>query len=90
MTPAGFRAALDAIGWSRRQLAQRLDCDTKLANRWATGSAPIPPSVARWLEQLVTVLGRNPPPDDWRVRVLRQAAGAEEIARLRSLGTEVR
>jgi ribosome-binding protein aMBF1 (putative translation factor) len=74
MTPAGFRAALEEIGWSRRQLAQRLECDTQLANRWAAGGAPIPPSVARWLEQLVRALERTPPPDDWRVRVLRQAA----------------
>ena len=74
MTPAGFRAALDQIGWSRRQLAQRLECDTKLANRWATGSAPIPPSVARWLERRVRDDLREPPPTDWRVRFLRDAA----------------
>jgi len=73
MTPAGFRAALEEIGWSRRQLAQRLECDTKLANRWATGGAPIPPQIARWLEQLARVLERNPPPNDWRVRFLTTA-----------------
>jgi len=74
MTPAGFRAALEEIGWSRRQLAQRLDCDTKLANRWAVGQAPIPPPVARWLEQLTRAIERTPPPNDWRVRFLRDAA----------------
>jgi len=32
------------------------------------------PTERRRLEQLTRVLERNPPPDDWRVRFLRQAA----------------
>lgn len=74
MTPVEFSAALAALGWSRRHLAEQLDCDVTLANRWASGRAAIPPRIARWLMRRVKDLQRDPAPDGWRVRPIREAA----------------
>jgi transcriptional regulator with XRE-family HTH domain len=67
VTPAEFSAALVSIGWSQRQLAGRLKCDQKMASRWSSGAAAVPPSIATWLTQLATAHRLYPPPDDWRV-----------------------
>jgi DNA-binding transcriptional regulator YdaS (Cro superfamily) len=74
VTPAEFSTALDVLGWSRRHLVEQLGCDTTLANRWASGRAPIPPPIARWLERRVRDDLRAPVPDGWRVRPVREAA----------------
>jgi ribosome-binding protein aMBF1 (putative translation factor) len=68
MTGAEFTEALASIGWSRRHLAYLLECDLKLALRWEQEAAPIPPSIAKWLERLAQFHMKQPPPDDWRVR----------------------
>lgn len=68
MTPAEFTEALETIGWSQRYLASLLGCDHHLARRWASGTAPIPPSIARWLELNARWHRRAPPPTDWRIR----------------------
>jgi hypothetical protein len=63
-----FSLYLQAIGWSRRELAERLGCDPVLAWRWARGKAAIPKSIARWLEALANDHNANLPPSDWRKR----------------------
>lgn len=68
MTPLAFSAALETLGWSQRHLAALLRCDTNLPTRWGRGEAPIPPSIARWLEALARCHERLPVPTDWRVR----------------------
>lgn len=68
MTAPEFDASLAQLGWSFRHLAWRLGCSKQLPQRWANGSAPVPPSIARWLAALVRALERHPVPDDWRVR----------------------
>ncbi len=50
VTPKQLRAALRSLGLSQRQLAFRLRVTVTTTNRWATGKAPIPESVALLLE----------------------------------------
>jgi len=66
MTPTEFTAALDTLGWSRRELARRLACDTNLPARWAAG-ATIPPAIETWLGAWVRFAVKHPAPE-WRVR----------------------
>jgi ribosome-binding protein aMBF1 (putative translation factor) len=50
-TPAlRLRAALDALGWSQRELARRLVLDERTVRRWALGEYQCPEPVLRWLE----------------------------------------
>ena len=66
MTPAEFKAAIGELGWNHRQLARLLACDHNLPARWAAGSAPVPPTIASWLDRLVIAHANNPVPTDWR------------------------
>lgn len=68
MTPAEFAFAIEMLGWSKRQLSDLLGCDHNLPARWVAGSAPVPPSIARWLGRLAKAHIANPVPTDWRVR----------------------
>jgi hypothetical protein len=68
MTPAEFRAATRDIGWSLRHVAERLACDERLVRRWASGEAPVPPLVGRWLADLARYHTRHGPPEAWRTR----------------------
>lgn len=65
MTPAQFRAALAALGWSLRELSRRLGCSMTLPTRWAAGQGPVPAELARWLGLLAAAIGRYPVPV-WR------------------------
>jgi transcriptional regulator with XRE-family HTH domain len=50
-TPAlRLRAALDALGWSQRELARRLALDERTVRRWSGGEYPVPQPVLAWLE----------------------------------------
>lgn len=66
MTSAALRAALDALRWSPRSLAEALNCDNRLVRRWAAGHISIPPSVAAWLIGLQAAHRAAPPPKHWR------------------------
>lgn len=68
MTAAQFVAALEALGWNKRQLSSMLACDHNLPGRWAAGNAPVPPPIARWLDQLATAHIASPAPSDWRTK----------------------
>jgi transcriptional regulator with XRE-family HTH domain len=46
MTPEHFRSTLSALGITQARLGRLLCLDKNTANRWATGSAPIPRAVA--------------------------------------------
>lgn len=41
-TPAGVRAALEALGWSQEELARQLGVTSNTVWRWVTGRTPIP------------------------------------------------
>jgi hypothetical protein len=61
MSPDRFRECLDAIGWTQRGLAARLDMNERQVRRWATG-ATIPDDIAAWLDRLANYHQRNPAP----------------------------
>lgn len=65
MTSDQFTHALETLGWSERELARRLACDPKLANRWSRGISEVPTDLGRWLDQLVKASARVTPPS-WR------------------------
>ncbi|ACL57016.1 hypothetical protein Mnod_2030 [Methylobacterium nodulans ORS 2060] len=52
MTPDRFRACLALVRWSQRGLAEALECDDRLVQRWDSGEVPIPTGLAAWLENL--------------------------------------
>lgn len=70
MTGRELDAALAALHWSRRQAASALGCSPALVDRWASGGAPVPCAVGRWLRALVRAWVAHPAPY-WRVRVPR-------------------
>lgn len=61
MTPERFRECLDAIGWTGRELARRLEVDERQVRRWSSGSE-MPQRVADWIEALAEAHQANPPP----------------------------
>lgn len=70
MTPDALRAALDALRWSPRDLAEALNCDNCLVRRWAAGHIGSPPSVVTWLIGLQAAHRAAPPPKHWRLEQL--------------------
>jgi transcriptional regulator with XRE-family HTH domain len=66
MTGERFATLRHATGWSRRYVADLLQCDEKLVRRWETGAAPVPAQVAEWLAAVARAIERLPAPDDWR------------------------
>jgi transcriptional regulator with XRE-family HTH domain len=72
MTPTERRAALQAIGWSQRGLADRLQWDEGTVRRWMRDGGEAPPDIDRWLATLAQFHDEHPPP----ARVQR---GAEEL-----------
>lgn len=62
MTAERFRACLPVTRWTQRSLADGLGVDERQVRRWAAGTAPVPPRVAEWLEQVMACLEANPPP----------------------------
>lgn len=62
MTPEAFKHHLATLGWSQRELAQRLGRPNNTIHRWASGAQAIPPEVALWLTTLARLVAANPPP----------------------------
>jgi len=67
MTPKEFEEALRVLGWSHRELARRLRCDSGLPTRWSRGTAVVPLPLARWLVSAWDWHELHPAPSDWRV-----------------------
>ena len=68
MTPDRFRECLAVLHWSQRRVAEILYCDDRLVPRWADGSEPMPESVERWIEELVSAHQALPLPTAEGVR----------------------
>jgi transcriptional regulator with XRE-family HTH domain len=69
MTPERFIACLDSLGWTRRNLAERLGlASPTTVRRWATGEASIPHALADWLERRATAMDTDPLPTGWAPR----------------------
>lgn len=64
-----FRAALDALGWSQRGLAERLGVAATTTQRWASGRHPIPENVAAWLRLWAAHATSHPLPEGWTARL---------------------
>jgi DNA-binding transcriptional regulator YiaG len=62
MTRAEFRACLEQLAWSQRDLARVLGLDDRLMRRWASGQNEIPGNIAHWLTTLATFHAKHPPP----------------------------
>lgn len=65
MTPERFVELRAAIGWTRREMARRLNCSDNSLRQMEAQLQSIPPSLARWLERLARCHEQNPAPD-WR------------------------
>ncbi len=72
MTPSDFRAAVAALRWTYRGLADMVQVDERQVRRWAAG-ATVPPHIAAWVEKAARELPplmaavdawheKNPPP----------------------------
>ena len=74
--PLDYRRAqwqLEVIGWSRQELARRLDVSpTKVAN-WMQGRSFMPNRVGIWLEQLALTMMALPGPLLWERHGLAEA-----------------
>ena len=62
MSPDEFRAALLALHWSQRGLAEILKTHATTVRRWATGEQHVPDSVEQWLKLLMRTVVETPPP----------------------------
>ena len=62
MTPKRLVWCLDAIGWSTRGAADRLNVHETKLRYWKAGRYPVPDEVAAWLETLAAAHRSNPPP----------------------------
>jgi ribosome-binding protein aMBF1 (putative translation factor) len=55
MTPDQLHEALYTIGWSQRDLGDRLRVDREMLRGWNQGTTEIPSRVGDWLEYLSDV-----------------------------------
>jgi ribosome-binding protein aMBF1 (putative translation factor) len=62
MTPTEFRACLEQLAWSQRDLARVVSLDDRLMRRWAAGQNEIPSNIAQWLKTLATFHAEHSPP----------------------------
>jgi transcriptional regulator with XRE-family HTH domain len=67
MDGAEMEALLRQIGWTARELAQRLGIRGSTVGDWLNGRRSIPDNVADWLRQVAQVLDQAPAlPEGWR------------------------
>lgn len=71
MTAKQLAADRQVIGWSRVELAKRLNCDEGTIRAMENGRREIPPEVGWWLHPIATLVRGLEPPDpaNWMVRV---------------------
>jgi len=62
MTPTERRHALDAIGWSARELGRRLDWSENMTRRWLEGRHQTALRVDEWLRRLAGFHEKHPGP----------------------------
>jgi DNA-binding transcriptional regulator YiaG len=55
MTPAQYRAAIEALGLSQLAAARLLGVDGRTSRRWANGERDIPPPAERFLRYLIAI-----------------------------------
>ncbi len=76
--PNAFQNLLDAVGWSRVELARRLDLKPSTIDGWCRDRTP-DPAVEAWLRKLLAWQERNARPAGWTARPVGRRA-AEKIS----------
>ena len=66
MTPERLTWCLDVLGWSRGELARRLDVSEGTTSQMTTGKRNIPHRLAVWLETLAQMQRALPAPFFWQ------------------------
>ena len=62
MTAAQFRATIQQIGWTGRELGRRLGHKSPTyVSRMALGLSPVSVDLAKWLARMATLIEENPP-----------------------------
>lgn len=59
MTPVERRAAIDAIGWSVREVARRAGKAERTVRGWLLGEFQAPPEVDEWLKQTAVAVAEH-------------------------------
>ena len=76
MTPDRYREVLGLLRMNPTGLSLLIDCDERLARRWASGRVPIPAELAAWLEDAAALYERLPiPKPEWNYRPPLEALG---------------
>jgi ribosome-binding protein aMBF1 (putative translation factor) len=68
MTPDQLHDALYTIGWSQRDLGDRLREDREMLRGWNQGTTEIPRRVGDWLEYLSDIHEHALLPSGWEFR----------------------
>ena len=66
-SPNAFQALLDAVGWTRVELARRLGLGASTVDGWCRDRTP-DPVVEAWLRKLLAWQELNPRPVGWTAR----------------------
>lgn len=74
MTPDEITRCLDALPWSRREVARRLGMDDAALRRMARGSRPVADNLAAWLRLLAALHGALTP----ELREIARTVGCDE------------
>ncbi len=78
MTADEFRACMDALGWTWRDVSGWLACDPRMVRRWMSGKWAVPGVVADWIRLVVeardVAAARVPEPGPWMRGQVRERA----------------
>jgi len=74
MSPDEIARCLDALPWSRREVARRLGMNDAALRRMARGSRPVADNLAAWLRLLAALHGALTP----ELREIARAVGCDE------------
>jgi len=77
MTPDQLHDALYTIGWSQRDLGDRLRVDREMLRGWNQGTTEIPSRVGDWLEYLSDVHEQALLPSGWEFPVKQERADVD-------------
>lgn len=56
---------LEIIGWSKPEMADRLNVSLRIVGRWANGQNETPLAVLEWLDEIATAITRAGLPQGW-------------------------
>jgi transcriptional regulator with XRE-family HTH domain len=62
-TAETFARLRTSLGWSRHEIARRVNCDPKTAHNWETAARECPPEILEWLTESARALRAIKPPN---------------------------